>query len=135
MLSGLLRTPYEGGHCQGRLVELPLRLLPAAFSRIAMNSYWTRTRQSLIQYRRDQPVAASLTVLVLLLVAIPITFATARIWRLLFDAWSSTPRHVLREFLGEAVAATLIALVLWLMVAAIAWTWVSDRRKSRRPGN
>lgn len=135
MLSGLLRTLYEGGHCQDRLVESPLRLLPAALSRIAMNSYWTRTRQSLIQYRRDQPVAASLTVLVLLLVDIPVTFATARIWRLLFDAWSTTPWHVLREFLGEAVAATLIALVLWLMVGAIAWTWVSDRRTSRRPGN
>ncbi|PRD92261.1 hypothetical protein [Burkholderia contaminans] len=100
-----------------------------------MNSYWTRIRQSLIQYRRDQPVAASLIVLVLLLVDIPVTFATARIWRLLFDAWSATPWHVLREFLGEAVAATLIALVLWLMVGAIAWTWAFDRRKSRRPGN
>ncbi len=100
-----------------------------------MNSYWTRTRQSLIRYRRDQPVAASLTFLVLLLVAGPVTIATARIWRLLFDAWSTTPWHVIREFLGEAVAATLIAFALWLIVGTTAWTWISDRRKARHPGS
>ncbi|VWC79649.1 hypothetical protein BLA39750_01100 [Burkholderia lata] len=99
-----------------------------------MISYWTRTRQSLTQYRRDQPVAASLTFLVLLLVDVPVTIATARIWRLLFDAWSATPWHVLREFLGEAIAATLIAIALWLIVGAIAWALVCDRPKSGRPG-
>lgn len=112
-----------------------LRLAPTTMTPSAMNSYWTRTRQSLIRYRRDQPVAASLTFLVLLLVAGPVTIATARIWRLLFDAWSTTPWHVIREFLGEAVAATLISFALWLIVGTTAWTWISDRRKARHPGS
>ncbi|PNE59923.1 hypothetical protein A8H39_01890 [Paraburkholderia fungorum] len=98
-----------------------------------MSTHRTRARQDLIQYLRRQPVVAGLTFLVLTAVNIPVTIATVRIWRLLLAKWNSTSWNVLEEFFVDALIATLISLLIWLVVGVITWTWLAERRSSGGP--
>jgi hypothetical protein len=93
-----------------------------------MGNRWTRAREDLIQFRRRQSVVAGLTFLVLTAVNIPVTIATARIWRVLFVGWKDTSWNALREFFIDALAATFIDVGIWLIVGLIAWAWLADRR-------
>lgn len=80
------------------------------------------------EYVRREPVVTGYSFLVLAAVAIPLTMATLKIWKVLLPAWDSTPWRLFREFLFEAVVVSVIDVVIWLVVGSIAWAWFTDRR-------